>query len=98
VLPPRHIPHIVGRLLLLVASLHFAAAMAASGSFSSDVQSGLQSLTLQTRVALVSADNSFKTALQRDLDTWTGQIIQWPTTTAKGITFKEPNETIQQGK
>ena len=32
------------------------------------------------------------------LDTWTGQIIQWPTTTAKGITFKEPNETTPQGK
>jgi hypothetical protein len=32
------------------------------------------------------------------LDMWTGQIVQWPTTTAKGITFKEPVDTSLQGK
>jgi len=32
------------------------------------------------------------------LDTWTGQIVQWPTTAAKGITFKEPTDTSLQGK
>ena len=31
------------------------------------------------------------------LDTWTGQIIQWPTTTAKEITFKESKDTSLQG-
>jgi len=32
------------------------------------------------------------------LDTWTGQIVQWPTTVAKGITFKEPTDNSSQGK
>jgi hypothetical protein len=32
------------------------------------------------------------------LDTWTGQIVQWPTTAAKGITFKEPSDISLQGK
>ena len=32
------------------------------------------------------------------LDTWTGQIVQWPTTAAKGITFKEPTDNSSQGK
>jgi len=31
-------------------------------------------------------------------DTWTGQIVQWPTTVAKGITFKEPGDTSYLGK
>jgi len=32
------------------------------------------------------------------LDTWTGQIVQWPTKAAKGITFKEPSDASSLGK
>jgi len=32
------------------------------------------------------------------LDTWTGQITQWPNTAAKGITFKEPADPSLQNK